>query len=49
MQIVVHYRGVFIDVNIGWPGKVNCVFLSTNFIHQVTVLLLCFPITSIGS
>lgn len=49
MQAVVDYRGVFIDVNIGWPGKVNCVFLSTNFIHQGTVLLLCFPLTSIGS
>lgn len=30
IQAIVDYRGVFIDVNIGWPGKVQGIFLPNN-------------------
>ena len=30
MQAAVDFRGLFMDINIGWPGKVHdaCVFAS---------------------
>ena len=33
MQAVVDFRGIFMDVNIGWPGKVHDarVFVNSSF------------------
>lgn len=37
MQAVVDFRGIFIDVNIGWPGKVHDarVFVNSSFYQKV--------------
>ena len=36
MQAVVEFRGLFMDVNIGWPGKVHDarVFVNSSFFHK---------------
>lgn len=34
-QAVVDYRGVFIDVNIGWPGKVMQLATFFNFLFEL--------------
>ena len=34
MQAVVDYRGVFIDINVGWPGKVTCIIICLIILHS---------------
>ncbi len=44
MQAVVDFRGLFMNVNIGWPGKVHDarVFVNSSF-YQQRVGHYCLP------
>lgn len=46
MQAVVDYRGIFLDINIGWPGKASesddfPAYIFMNFAINLIVILFC--------